>query len=729
MWPSLLAAGALVALPGAALAACLVPRRAGATAFVVLAAALGVLANGLLAQALASAAVLGLASHLIALGTLTAAASIVARRRAFRPPALARADLAVLALFLVLGTWLAAPPAQYAFGDADEGNYPNAAAQMVRTGSIVFLDPTLESLPPELRMGTARDYMNGFYSLDVPERRRFAPHGLHLFPGLLAAAHLSGGPEALFHVPFLLALVSLGAFFVLLERVFGRPTAFVAIALLALNPATVWFSRLTFAETLAQMSLLSGFAALAIAWRGGPAEGRVAAAEERGSLEPAPLLLAGGLFGTVGLAKVDLFAVGWVLVFVVGALLALGHPRRRVAPLALGFVPCVALAALYAFTDSRPYYAMLLGHEDLFGARKVALYAIGAAGPTVAALVLLAFPALSRGAARLPWRRGVELVGLATVFATAWFLWVFPAQVEWGGREPGELSGVERLLALPSIGAAPLEERLFRERVLPGLGLYVGSFGVLAAALGGYLMVRRRRLDTLAPLLLLLLVQTLFIALLAARVDHVTGHPHSPARRLLVLTIPLCLALCVAPWFAWARERARSLPGRLGFVGVGAGIALVLAVHGVRASTDLRSAPLWDSTLEQVRELAAAVPAGTVVVSLYDDGLAWRHLSPMRFFEGVPALRVDPAADADGIAMGLAALQAVGWRPVLLTSDQIPADDPVKARVIELLGPAGRRRVDLVENTLTLTRGRLPGPDDFLPWRFQLEFVGLPPVD
>lgn len=90
---------------------------------------------------------------------------------------------------------------------------------------------------------------------------------------------------------------------------------------------------------------------------------------------------------------------------------------------------------------------------------------------------------------------------------------------------------------------------MFRERVLPALGLYLDWTSAIDGAVRGVAPVRRRRAGALTLLVLLLGAHAIFIALVAERVNDVTGHPHPhlPARRPKVLTIPLCLVCASAP--------------------------------------------------------------------------------------------------------------------------------------------------------------------------------------
>ncbi len=223
-------------------------------------------------------------------------------------------DVGTLFLFLAIAVLLAWP-GEWVLGGQDPGVYVLIGASIARTGGIALRDPMLASLPSQgdflfsSYIGQ-RWLLPGFYLTDRESGQVF-PQFLHLYPSWLALFYALGGlPSALLATPFF-TLLALLAFYFLVRRLVGRWAAPVAVVLLALNPAQIWFAREPGAESLTLVLFLGGWYLF-----------------ERALHEPARsdlAVLAGAALGQIALAKLEFLFLPLLLY---GYLLARGLVLR-----------------------------------------------------------------------------------------------------------------------------------------------------------------------------------------------------------------------------------------------------------------------------------------------------------------------------------------------------------------------------------------------------------------
>jgi len=183
-----------------------------------------------------------------------------------RPTATALLPLSLVAL----GCWLFFPPFQDVLGGKDPGVYINEGVQIAQRGALVVHDAAVSSLPAHLRdlffpfSGNAEYYSNrfmGFFLLDA-QQGTVVGQFPHLYPALIAIAYgLDGVRGALSTTP-VAAILALLAVYLAGARLLGRRTALAGTALLALNVATVWFSREPNSEIVSQSFIFAAALAL-----------------------------------------------------------------------------------------------------------------------------------------------------------------------------------------------------------------------------------------------------------------------------------------------------------------------------------------------------------------------------------------------------------------------------------------------------------------------------------
>lgn len=203
-------------------------------------------------------------------------------------------DAGTLLLFLAIATLLAWP-GEWVLGGQDPGVYVLIGTSIARTGGIILHNPSLASMPLQgdflfsSYIGQ-RWLLPGFYLTDR-ESGRIIPQFLHLYPSWLALFDALGGVSATLLATPLFTLLGLLAFYFLVRRLVGRWAAPVAVTLLALNPAQIWFAREPGAESLTLALLLGGWYLF-----------------ERALHEPARsdlAVLAGAALGQIALAKLE----------------------------------------------------------------------------------------------------------------------------------------------------------------------------------------------------------------------------------------------------------------------------------------------------------------------------------------------------------------------------------------------------------------------------------------
>ncbi|MDP2728639.1 MAG: glycosyltransferase family 39 protein, partial [Dehalococcoidia bacterium] len=226
---------------------------------------------------------------------------ILARRRlcldCFARPSLNLTSLLLL-IILALAGWAFSRPAEVISGTFDPGIYLSTGANIAHTGSIAYSDPFLAQLGDNLRpfllerrgeIGVGAVRLPAFW-MPQAQGDTVIPAFLHLYPVWLAILYSLGGIQAALFVSPIFGLMGVWALFLLGRRLAGTRVALLAAALLALNPAQIWFARYPISEVTVQMLLLGGLTLWVLM-------------EERRSRLLA--LLGGASLGLAHLAKVD----------------------------------------------------------------------------------------------------------------------------------------------------------------------------------------------------------------------------------------------------------------------------------------------------------------------------------------------------------------------------------------------------------------------------------------
>ncbi len=725
MWYENAAGGLLLIAPGYLLALLLLPpKKAGErlSAFegLCFTAAFSVLVTSVVSHLLAAAGRFSGANlySTIAIVSVLLAGWLLATKRSFLPFVFRASDVAPTLLIAALAV-IYYPPAEFIWGSGDEGVYSNAGLEIAQRGGSLFRDEVLVSLPRGLHGANFGSYCEGFYFFEENDKSGLiVPHGFHLLPSFLAALHAAGGLTLFFAGPILLALVSVGAFYLLVARFAGPVVGVIAAVLLGINPASVWFARMTNAEIMVEAFLLTGFAFAVLAIPTKPATS---------SREPASgsrLFAAGVFFGAVHLAKIEFFLLPWALLLYILIMMVAGYRARTIAALPLGYGLFLALATFHAFHGHRVYFGAQLFNKEMYSSKN----AIGYLGSFVLAIGLTFFVFEKRDLVvgwiqRLPLRRMVVWTGAVGMIAAVYLYWGLPLQSEWGGVPQSELSSWQRTLAVPHDVVVDSTERTWREITFPALGLYLSTLGVFCGMSGSFLLLARRDCVTLAPLLCFVLVQTAFVLLVSGSLDYGSAHPHAPGRRFLTTSIPGLIAAAILPWFVFASGT------RVGVLLRIAGFALCayLMQFTLRIGLPFIRNPTHTTTVEVVRDLAKNAPEDVVWITMPDDPMATHFLNPLRFFCQQKVFVLSPHIDLEEVDPLLAEFHEQGWTPMLLTGDDHPNSSPAKLRLIEVLGPKGGGTFEGRQYTVSFQRHRIPRDEDFSWWPPILRFYGGPP--
>ncbi len=603
---------------------------------------LGLLLCGWPALALAELGLFSLPRWALAIGA--AVAVVLAWRwgqvRRWRWPRLRFrwAGLGVLVLFLVLGAFLAYP-GEPVLGGQDPGVYLATGASIARTGGILLQDPWIASLPESARTLVLPYYtgqwwqLPGFYVTDFAGGQ-VTPQFLHLYPAWLAAFYAAGGLEGALLATPLLTLLGLAALFFLARRLFGRWPAVVAVVLLALNPALVWFAREPAAEALALVLVLGGWYLL-----------------ERAHAEPGRrdlAVLAGVALGQLALAKIELLLLPLLLYGYFLLRLIMGRLRANDRAFLVAQTVLLVHAGLHIVLLARPYLltleASLRNSRLPLSPEVLATMAVLSALAGALLLYLLRRP-LARGLERLwgrPWLRHGGPAGL-------WLLLVVWAGVLYPLLTPArfQVNGV-------------WHENLERLTFLR-LAWYLAPAGLALGVLGLLWWLGRRLRAASLPFLTGLLI---FLFLYTCRT---WVHPYHfwMMRRYIPLIFP-CLALGTA----LALWRVRVAP--LGPAVRRGGALLLLGLllfQAAQADRPLAARLELAGTAAALDELAAQLPADAPILV---DQLGYALATPLRYLYGRPAFALanpDPY-DEEARAGDLP------WAEVWPLLQQWPADSP-----------------------------------------------------
>ncbi len=560
-----------------------------------------------------------------------AAGAFVGLRRAWRPsPVIWSWDVVPLAPLLLVAVMLFIPPFEQVIGGADPGVYVNTGANIARTGAILITDPDLASLSAEVRAGLFAfgQRLPGFY-IDNYELGTVVPHGFHLYPTMLAVAHLLGGIRASLWVTPLVALLAVAGFYLLVRRLFGGTVAAVAAAFLVLNPGSTWFARFPAAEVLVQFWLFGGLLAFVL----------MLDTSSRGLA-----VVAGLALGAVHLTKIEAIALPLAL----GGFFAYQWVLRRWRVAYTYFLVAYGLvllhAALHALFVSKAYFwyhfttvfLQPLGFKDftmLYTSTRgrLGLALLGGLLVTVTLGLVRWRNRIARILEMPLWVRTVPLVGAALVLLLATYAYYL--------RPPmaGRLPSLQNL----SIGEIAA---VLSQSSLTILSWYVSPIGLLLGILG-YAIVLARRVSARNAVLLSLafLETTLFLS--DARVTPL----HFWAARRYVPVIFPAFALFSA-YFLWRLQT--SLRGRWPeaiFAGV---LGFVMGASMIGGWQPFYGHVEFNGALEQIGSLARQIPEGSVV--LFEDTHAGQTLpTPLQYLWGRPCIVTSGEANDNGTTQRL----------------------------------------------------------------------------
>lgn len=424
-----------------------------------------------------------------------------AAARPWRP-----ADAVPLAL-VAAGLWLYFPASEFVVGGKDPGVYVNEGIQIAQRGALVVDDPVVGAVPAALAdlffppYGQAEYHSLRFMGFFVREAGAPAvvPQFPHLFPASMALGYGVNGLSGARQTVGAWAILGVLATYFVGARLFGRPVAAAAAALLAVNVVLAWFARYPNAE-VAMLTLL---------WAGLLALARATTEEDRyfavvaGLLLSMLLLLRIDTVLALGAAGAGI-AAGW--------LTGRGPGWRFYAMLAAG----LAVTAVYLLTVMRAYIALPLVWAAHLNPATVALAVLGC--------FALALAAWGLRAAREPLVRWGPIALGAVLALLAVYAWFF--------REPAGKLAAHDAMALRSFG------------------WYVTP-PVVALAVAG-LLVRVRGTFWRAPAWFLTVA--VYAVFFFYKIRIVPEHFWA-ARRFLAVILPAALLLAVAG-VAWVVETA-----------------------------------------------------------------------------------------------------------------------------------------------------------------------------
>ncbi len=675
-----------------------------------------------LAHGLASIGAFSRLSLCASVGAFVVPLAVLANRRRARAPGWRTRPRDVCAVLLLIGFGVVySPPSEYVFGQHDEGTYLNAAARIATQGGIWFDSTFRAQLDPSWWRAHDDLFLPGFYFADV-DRPTIAPHGFHFFTAFLAALHAVGGLEWALAGPTILMLVTLAAFTVIATRLAGPFVGFAAGALLGLNPMSLWFSRITFAEGMCEALLVSAGALLLCGWPSGRAPRPRAAAVS--SLQ---LLVGGAALGAVHLTKIEFLPLPFVMVGFVVVVGARGLSDRTTRLVPIGYTTLLALGLWFAGTTHELYTRgtiskfLLAATGEAWGSpfrEEVGRAAwIGLASLGACAAVFLVFGRVCRGRiARTPGRAVIAIAGVVFMLGVA-YLWCVPPQLlSWENAAKVEPDRAQRFVAALR---TPSETERGLGHVVRGFARYTTTPALFVGLIGVFVLLARRGAFALVPFLAIGLVQTLLYLAVSLGVDSgMFPHFHS-YRRFLNVTLPLVVLGAVVPWFViddWRRRRLVTI------VGVVGGMALVawMGIAAMRTSEPHLSYRFWTSSRETLRDLASRAPDDAVWFAAANDALALRLLVPLHCIEGRETFVVrDPLHDEPALAAVFDRCRRLGRTPVLLFGS---GEAPWIALAQRHLG-ASRTKVRVVEKTVVGRRRRVPDARDRLVWKYDMVIV------
>jgi hypothetical protein len=443
---------------------------------------------------------------------------------AVRPAPSLLAPLALLALVCVVHP----PAAEYIIGGKDPGVYVNAGIQIAQRGSLIAVDETARSVPPESRSLFFPQYVGqpyysprfmGFFLLD-PAAGTVVDQFPHLYPTAIAIGYGVDGLTGARDVGLIAAALGVMALYFLGARLAGPSAGAAAAGLLAINVIEVWYARYPNSEMLTQALGLTGLLAVA----------RAHVDDDRFF---APV--AGIILGLLPFARFDAVLISGLVVAAV-MLQWVGGDRLRI-PFLLPLAAGTALFLVYLVGWLAPYAVLpriFVKHH------RVALAAASGAGVVLLAVAawLRRNPAIRRLV--IAWAPRLFLAMALVLIGYAWFL-----------RQPGG--------SLPAHDAYSLR----------AFGWYVPP-AAIGAAVVGLALLMTRRFWTDPSFFVVFIGMGLFVF------DHLRIVPEHfwAARRFVPIILPGTL-LAIGAVLAPSGRPGQSTSDRLAFAGR-QGVRLVL---------------------------------------------------------------------------------------------------------------------------------------------------------
>jgi len=620
-----------------------------------------------------------------------------------------------LALLAVLA-WAYYPPARYLWGDADEGVYLVASVEIVEGGGTWFRDDLLARAPQRMRELNLGILVPGFYFESQEDRNPVVSHGFHYMPAFLAAMHAAGGLQASYAGPIFLMLLGLLGFHVLGARFGGPWVALLLTALLGINPATLWFSRISFSEVAAVGMFLAAFGLFAVGFPAPDAPPRPRA------LRQLYLVVAGALVAVVHIAKIEFIVVPVVMIAFSFVLWSLGLLDRITLAFPVSYAVGFLLAVWFAVTDHHVYFFAQLHNKLIYGPRTLWLVSGFFVAAALFGAVLFHFrKPIRRLALSLPVARLLLWGGGIAVLVGLYLHFLFPAQADWGEEPADRLNALQRWLAFPPDRLAT-GQRNWRELTFSALGLYLTPLGLLLGVAGLFALLRRRRFLPLVPILLLTLMHTVVILFISGKIDE-AGHFHSPGRRFLCISIPGFLLAALLPWFVLPDRPRLRWAGRI----FGCALALWLGASFARVSGHFVFYRPWVDTEQHLQRLSRLAPPNIVWVCSGVDDTAMRFTMPLRLWARQEVFLLSQWSKPTDVDYVLGQLEELGYRPIMITGREptLPGVPPFEVAFQERLGARGRTILDFAETTVNQTRRWLPGKEDCLVWNYRIVLHGI----
>jgi 4-amino-4-deoxy-L-arabinose transferase-like glycosyltransferase len=433
----------------------------------------------------------------------------------------------LLAAVVLVGAAFFFHPHEYVLGGADAGVYVNLGGHISRSGSLVFDDPDLAALDPELYPSLFRQQPSyliptyiqfpGFY-LAEDQPGRVIPQFYPLHPVWLGIFYGLGGLRASLYVTPLWGVLASLAVGLTATALFGRRVGVLATTLLVISAPQIWFARYPTAEALTQLLLFGGI------W-----------AFSRYVVDESPELglLAGLSLGEVMMVRPDtyfLLAIPFLWV-------AYLHLRRRLGRRHLVFlVPFLVLSLhslAHGLLQSWPYLYNTYHFE--LARLPISLMVVAGGVLVIGFLGLDAWVGgrperLSRLAGWL--KRGATVFAVLVVLAAVYAYFFRPQQADPASTIPYWYGGEN----IPDVEPYNLVR----------LGWYVSPLGIALAVLGWWWMLRRE-LSLKAALFLGI---GLFFTFLYVQNSRNNPHHIYVMRRYVPAVIP---ALTVAAAYAIVR--------------------------------------------------------------------------------------------------------------------------------------------------------------------------------